>query len=157
ELACQTATAKAMGKQTSARAKCIVKCHAGARTGKNPLGDCTPGAYQGATAACVEAAEDKAAATEVAKCTACPACYDGDGACTPGDCACDAPDLAEEVAAAIDLYAGFTYCTETVLTEAEAKCQDVATKVLAKFVVKRLKCEQKCHALEHAGAILAGS
>jgi len=157
ELACETSTAKAMGKQTASRSKCIVKCQIGARAGKNPITDCSPGSYQGDTASCVAAAEGKAAATEIAKCTACPACYDGDGACAPGDCACDAPDLAEEVAAAIDLYAGFTYCTDAVLTEAEAKCQDVTTKTLAKFVVKRLKCEQKCHAREHAGDVPAGS
>src|SRR5215472_5622213 len=105
ELACQASTAKAMGKFTAGRAKCIRKCEQGVRMGRNPLSDCVPGSFGGATAVCAEAAE-----TEVKKCAQdCPECYDGDGKCTPGDCACDSVELSEEVAAAIDLYAGLVY------------------------------------------------
>jgi len=162
ELACQAATAKAMGKLTTSRSKCIAKCNQGARKGENPLSDCVPGAFGGLTAACAEAAEQKAAETEVRKCVAdCPECYDGDGMCAPGDCACDSEELSEEVAAAIDLYAGFVYCDDAGsgdgLTAAEAKCQDSATKALAKFVVKRLKCFQKCHQNVQTGDLPPGS
>ena len=150
ELACQAATAKAMGKFTSSRSKCITKCNQGARKGTNPPSDCTPGAFAGTTAACAEAAEEKAAGTEVKSCVKdCPECYDGDGTCAPGDCGCDSVELSEEVAAAIDLYAGFVYCDDSAsgdaLTPIEAKCQDGTTKALAKFVGKRLRCFQQCH------------
>jgi len=161
ELDCQAATAKAMGKFTSSRSKCITKCNQGARKGTNPLSDCVPGAFGGTTAACAEAAEEKAAETEVKKCvTDCPECYDGDGMCAPGDCACDSVELSEEVAAAIDLYAGLVYCDDSGsgdgLTATEAKCQDTATKALAKFVGKRLKCFQKCHQNVQKGELSPG-
>jgi len=162
ELACQAATAKAMGKFTSSRSKCITKCNQGARKGTNPLSDCIPGAFAGTAAACAEAAEEKAAETEVKKCIRdCPECYDGDGMCAPGDCACDSVELAEEVAAAIDLYSGFVYCDDSAsgdgLTLAEARCQDGATKALASFVGKRLKCFQKCHQKVQKGDAPAGA
>jgi hypothetical protein len=162
ELACQASTAKAMGKFTAGRAKCILKCEQGARKERNPVSDCVPGSFGGATAVCAEAAEDKAAETEVKKCVKdCPECYDGDGMCTPGDCACDSEELSEEVAAAIDLYAGLVYCDDSAsadgLTPAEAKCQDGATKTLASFVVKRLACFQKCHQKVQKGDLPAGA
>src|SRR5262245_57783157 len=162
ELSCQAATAKAMGKFTSSRSKCITKCNQGARKGTNLLSDCIPGAFAGTTAACAEAAEEKAAETEVKKCVKdCPECYDGDGMCTPGDCACDSGELSEEVAAAIDLYAGLVYCDDSAsadhLTPAEATCQDGATKTLANFVVKRLSCFQRCHQKVQKGDLPAGA
>jgi hypothetical protein len=162
ELACQAATAKAMGKFTSSRSKCITKCNQGARKGTNPPSDCTPGAFAGTTAACAEAAEEKAAGTEVKSCVKdCPECYDGDGTCAPGDCGCDSVELSEEVAAAIDLYAGFVYCDDSAsgdgLTPIEAKCQDGTTKALAKFVGKRLRCFQQCHQKVQKGDLPAGS
>ena len=162
ELACQAATAKAMGKFTTGRAKCITKCEQGARKGRNPLSDCVPGSFGGATAVCAEAAEEKAADTEVKKCVKdCPECYDGDGMCAPADCACDSGELSEEVAAAIDLYAGLVYCDDFAsadgLTPAEATCQDGATKTLANFVVKRLSCFQRCHQKVQKGDLPAGA
>jgi len=161
ELACQAGTAKAMGKFTSNRSKCITKCNQGARKGTNSLSDCIPGAFAGTTAVCTEATEEKAAETEVKKCVKdCPECYDGDGMCAPGDCGCDSLELSEEVAAAIDLYAGFVYCDDSAsgdgLTPVEAKCQDGATKALAKLVGKRLRCFQQCHQKVQKGDLPAG-
>ena len=75
--------------------------------------------------------------------------------------ACDSGELSEEVAAAIDLYAGLVYCDDSAsadgLTPAEATCQDGATKTLASFVVKRLSCFRKCHEEVQKGDLPAGA
>src|ERR1051326_2145230 len=73
---CMVATGTAQGKFIAAKMKCIAKCNAGARAGKNPASDCTPPVYQGATGECVNKVYSKALLKE-AGCRACPDCYAG--------------------------------------------------------------------------------
>jgi hypothetical protein len=155
ESKCQIGTSLAQGKFVTEKAKCIIKCNQGARKGNNPSTDCDP-PYAGATATCVDLAENKAIGLEGSKCEKdCPECYAG------GDCAADASTRTAATEAQVDGLRALVYCDDAGsgdgLNADEAKCQDTTARVLSNFVAKKLKCLSKCRKDEHKGKVAPGS
>jgi len=90
EQKCQTATAKALTKQTGSVIKCYDKCQANARKGLISVAGCAPPASDPATASCVAKANSKAILGVDKACG--PECFGGDLTCgsNTGTCSNDA-------------------------------------------------------------------
>lgn len=153
---CQLGNSKAGVKFAGAKAKCVMKCVAGARKGYNPYADCYA-PYGGATATCIldplKGSEAKAATSIIKSCTGpgrCPSCYEG------GDCDAYAPDQVQNLEGQLDSFVPGVYCEETT-DLGKAKCMDGNIKGLTRLLAARSKCYDKCFAGERKGVVVAGS
>ena len=146
KLKCDNAMNKSLSKFIGSKQKCVTKCQANARTGKEPADDCIP-PYGGPTLTCIadplKGAQAKAVAAIIKGCAkGCPNCYSG------GDCATEANARVSGTEVQVDIFVPNVYCDDSAspdgLTKEEAKCQDTVAKTLAKFAGSKSKCYAKC-------------
>ena len=154
QLRCQTGTGRILARFARAKTRCVAKCLAMARRAGGPFTDCSP-PYGGATAACIEdpekGAEAKARAKIARACSKdCPSCYATGGNCPEG------ASFVAEAESRFDTLAPRIFCLEaggSAPTKQEARCEDVVSKTLAKFLASKTRCVGRCVSSAFKGKI----
>ena len=146
EIACQSATNKALPAYTKARAGCIATCEK-----KTPNSSDCDAPFANKTLTCVQKADAKLAAVLAKKCTSagndddtCPECYEE----VDGTCAAFGTGVTTKSIALSDDVTNTIFCDDSGspdgLTKGEAKCQKTVLKAMTSFVTTASKCGTSC-------------
>ena len=168
EFKCQTSVSKAGSKFVGSKAKCAMKCLAGARKVPplNPASDCFA-PYGGTTLFCIadalKGAEGKFATAIRKACdptfkvgTDCPECY------SSGDCNQESIDRVANIEGQVDSFGPGVFCDQDGANPPDADklentCEINTAKTLSKLVGSINKCYDKCNSGIRKGTITAGS
>jgi hypothetical protein len=148
EYRCETGTALGFARFIRTRSNCIRSCFVRARQTSGPYDDCF--IPSGATATCVQGAENAARSALVARCSAdCPECYSSP-VCTTGE------PFVTGVSTALNGFTGLVFCSEAngpFVQNAIAHCEDTVASALIRFGARKIHCYEVCFRNMYKGRI----